>query len=167
MAHPSQILYLPSSDPTNGLGDYSNTDVTVYFERPVDFKGVPQEVAMTQLSFFPAEAGAGAGDNEINDSMWVYLNIIDSGNVKVGSSNLQLLAKDLPSKHQYTGGQLGERIQVDPMFLHYVPVMGTYFTSMTYRIRRRAGGDDAASRWAIADDPNNGTTLVLTFRGAE
>ena len=52
MAHPSQILYLPSSDPTNGLGDYSNTDVTVYFERPVDFKGHAADGSTEKQSTF-------------------------------------------------------------------------------------------------------------------
>lgn len=180
------MVYLASSDQTNpntantpsvgkfdhyyGKNGNADTDFQCYFPAPIDFSE-KMEVALTQLSFVPATEGDPIGDgNSINDSMWVYCDIVDSGKIQVGSQRTNLLAKDLPAKHATHGDQgqaFGHRVQIDVQYPKYVPVMGRHFPKMGIQIRSRSGLDP----WFIyrGDDPANpyldtGTTAVLHFR---
>ena len=173
-----------------------NTDFGVTFDRPLDFYGQRMEVALTQLSFVPMtetigdpnpDGSPGKLGNNTNDSLWVYLDCLDSENTRVGSQQHQLLCKDLPSKHAHINGESGQtfghRIQIDVQNPVYVPCMGSRFPSLNIQLR----AEDGSQPWSIMPwvphagaGPGhvvpypwpkeefsftaNGTTAVLSFR---
>ena len=192
------VIGLPGNtrqDPEDwtGRNGNMNTDFGVTFDRPLDFYGQRVEVALTQLSFVPMTESVGEPNpdgspgklgNNTNDSLWVYLDCLDSENTRVGSEQHQLLCKDLPSKHAHqgpTGQTFGHRIQIDVQNPVYVPCMGSRFPSLSIQLR----AEDGSMPWSIMPwvpfgSPGtvvpypwpkdqfkftaNGTTAVLSFR---
>lgn len=178
------------NDWTGRIGN-KNTDYSNTFERPLNFYGQKMEVALVQLSFYPAlnvgDDNQKIPNNDPSDSIWVYLDCLDSENTRVGSEQHQLLCKDLPSKHAHStreGQTFGNRVQIDVQNPTYVPVMGTMFQSLGIRLRagpgdepwciqpwfplNTGGGNPAPVPYPYEPEKfhfsANGTTAVLSFR---
>lgn len=156
-------VYLSSADSTNPNTnpDTKNAEYQNFFQETIRFEQ-PMEVALMSMSFVPRNTPTADGFVLTkDDSLWVYSDCVDSSNVQVGSSRLQLLAKLLPAKYAVTG-QLGGRIEIVPEQLVFTPVSRQQFSGISIDLRVR-GGNTMCPIDKVADV---GTTVVLGFRPA-